>query len=157
MSDFTTVCDAIRDDLIGSIPELFDAKVHMYEPYDPEILDAPVGEWHIAIWPSGEEPAEAATPLAIGMHLFTQVYEVWIWQGAATENERLKRDEAAAARLYDVHNAIRERFYREENQELGGSLFVWYGGVQLAGNISRVRWFRIRLRVDRIEAFTQVP
>ena len=63
MSDFETVCIAMRDDLVGAIPKLSEASQHLFLPWDPENLTAGVGERHLAIWPSAEE-AETAEPLA---------------------------------------------------------------------------------------------
>lgn len=153
MSDFETVVDAIAQDLTGNVPGLFDAELHRYEPWDPEALVAAVGEKHIAIWPVAEQ-ADQAEMIATGFHLLTQMYEVWYWEGAEVENERLVRDEGAAKKLLDLHNAVRERFYVEANQALGGSKLVWYTSANLPNAPSTVRWFRIVLRVERVQAFT---
>ena len=153
MSDYQIVCDAIKTDLVGNVAGLFDAEVHLYEPWDPEALVAAVGEKHLAIWPVAEQ-ADSAEVIATGFHLLTQQYEIWYWEGAETENERMVRDEAAALKLLDLHNAVRARFYVEENQALGGSKLVWYTRANLPNAPSLVRWFRIVLRVERLQAFT---
>jgi hypothetical protein len=153
MSDFQIVCNAIRDELVGNIPKLFDAKVHMYEPWDPEELSASVGERHLAVWVDPGE-SERAEPLATGMHMLNQVYVIQVWEAAPGEGDRLKADEAGALGLYDLHNQVRDRLYVEANQSLGGSELVWNRGTSLATRAGSVRFFRMLVRVARVQAFT---
>ena len=103
MSDFETVCIAMRDDLVGAIPKLSEASQHLFLPWDPENLTAGVGERHLAIWPSAEE-AETSEPLATGSHMLNQLYHVQCWEGVAGEGDRLKRDEPGAQAFYELHN-----------------------------------------------------
>lgn len=153
MSVFQTVCDAIRDDLIGNVPGLFDAKVHMYEPWDPEELTAAVGERHLAVWVDPGE-TERVEPLSNGSHQLNQVYVIQVWEPAPGEGDRLKADEEGAKRLFDLYDAVHDRLYIEANQELGGSALVWNRATSLATRAGSVRFFRMLVRVVRVQAFT---
>jgi hypothetical protein len=142
-SDWVSVCDAIISDFQTNVSELStsNAVVHKYAPWDPETLQPDVTrQW--AVWPIGEQ-AETAQGLASGVHLFTQTYEVLIWETAEDE-VRLVRDEDATADFYQLHNDVRDRLYVEGNQQLGASMQFWYLGSEFGKASATVRWMRIR-------------
>lgn len=158
MSDWKTVCDAIATDLTGNIPALAGVKVHKLAPWTPEqaIRDQ---DRHLGIWPGGDVnpatlEAEDAQPSTNFGHQLNQTYYVMYWEPSETEVTRGLLDEPAAESLMDLQNAIRDRFYVEANQTLGGSALVWYGGSTFPDRAGPIRWFAVQLLVVRFQAFT---
>lgn len=157
MSDYSTVCDAIIDDLRNNVPGLVDVpdrNIHRYSPWSPEELVADGGK-HLAVWPAGEG-AESAEPMTTGSHMLNQVYAILWWESSGIEAPRLVGDEDGAATLLDLHNAIRARIYRDEFQTIGGSDRVWYVGTDFPEQVGQVRGFQIGLSVRRFQDFSPV-
>lgn len=156
MSDFETVVDAIKADLVANVAGLAADKVkpkdiHLYNPQDPEAFEDD-GARHLAVWP--EADAEDPEPLTTSSHALNQSYLVAVWESSGTEGTRLQRDEDAAKVFLDLHNDIRARLYVEANQLLGSSDRVWYGGTAFGATAGTVRWFVLRVNVRRFQAFS---
>jgi hypothetical protein len=92
-------------------------------------------------------------PLATGSHQLTQEYAVLVWEGS-DESARQVLDEEATKNFLDLHNAVRDRIYRDSFQTIGGSDRVWYLGSALPERSRQVRWFLIGLSVRRFMAFS---
>lgn len=146
MSDFEVVCNAVIADLTAAGRPLEGATTHLLAPWNPEEL-MPDDKRHLAVWPVAEQ-AESPAPqeeFVTGGHTLTQGYYVLVWEMASDEEARLKLDETKAAEWFDLHNAIRARFYVEANQQLGASNPLWYAGTTLPEQVSNVRWMRLAL------------
>jgi hypothetical protein len=144
---FTGICDAIVDDLTTQVPELRDALIHRYAPWDPEQQKAEVGQRHLAVWPAAEA-ADEATPVVTGPggDMFLQLYRVAYWEHAGDEPSRGIVDEEAAADMLDLLEKIRARFYDIENVFLGGTDYTRYIGASLPERSGTVRWFQVSIR-----------
>ena len=152
MSDFAEVCDALIADLQESVPGCRDTIVHRYAPWDPEELVAKSGEKHLAVWPAPE--AENAEPLYIGGHMLRQRYAIAYWEYAADLTARGTSDEAAAADLLDLQNAVRARLYALENANLAGAMSLRYSATLLPSRQGTTRWFVIVAQLDLPIEFT---
>lgn len=145
MSDWSVVCEAIRDDLTASGRPLEGATVHLYAPWSPEELDASDRKRHVAIWPRNEAEATLPEDSATGQHTLLSSYVVMAWEQAFETDARAKADEVADKAWLQLHNDIRARFYVEANQQLGSSNPLWYAGAEFPEEAGRVRWMRILL------------
>lgn len=155
MSDWEIVTDAIIADLRDNVPSLVEVKesnIHRLAPWSPQELTAD-GERHLAVWPAPGD-AEIAEPMTTDAHMLNQVYIILYWESSGTEGPRLVGDEAGAATLLDLHNAVRDRIYRMSFQTIGASDRVWYIDTSFPEVVSRVRGFEIRLSVRRIKEFS---
>jgi len=142
VSDFTDYIDALVADLTANVAALSSAVVHRYAVWDPGELEAFGSDRHLAVWPVGEA-ADLAEPLATGIHLLTQRYQVLVWEPETSDPSRAVVDEAGAANLLAIHNAIRDRLRQYANEGLSGSVRSWYVGTRLPDTLGRVRWFQI--------------
>ena len=142
-SDFETFCDAVIADLQANVRALTDVKVHRLLPYDPEELQAD-GDRHLSVFPVADTP-DVAEPLVTGPggDLLNQTYRVLYWEDAAGESSRAIGDTEAAATLFELHNAIRARFYAAGNTFLGGTEYTRYLGSVFPDRAGLVRWFTI--------------
>jgi hypothetical protein len=148
VSTLTGVCDAICDELTNNVPELRDALVHRYAPYDPEQLMAEVGDRHLAVFPAAEATDESF-PLvtAPGGDLLQQLYRITYWESAGDESSRGYADQEAAGELLTLLEKVRARFYIVANLRLGGTDSMQYVGAGLPERSGVVRWFQITIRV----------
>jgi hypothetical protein len=142
------LCDAVIDDLTTEVPELRDALVHRYAPYDPEQQLAEPGERHLAVWPAAEA-ADAAEPLVTGPggDMLVQQYRVTYWEHAGDESSRGIADTEAAADLLNLIEKVRARFYDIGNVFIGGSDHTRYLGTSLPERGGEIRWFQITIQV----------
>jgi hypothetical protein len=155
VSDFSDVCDAIATDLksqVAAFQTNDDLEVHKYESWDPEELVAD-SKKHLAVWPVGEG-AEAAGPLVSNAHELNQTFVALYWEPTGTDASRVVRDEDAAKALFNLHNAVRARFYVETNQMLAGSYRLWYSGASFPDRPGPVRWFAVAFTAARAQSFT---
>ena len=155
MSEFGDVCDHIGADLKGNITALGDAILHTRTTWSPEELRAQAKERHLAIWPAPE--AAVVEPYAIGSHRIRQAFGILYWE-QAKEARRGKADEAAAERMFTLHDAIVARLYAHANQLIGPSptqtFKVWYDSSAVPERSGDVRWFGIGFTTDRMRSFT---
>ena len=149
-SDFETVCRAISDELLTTVPGLRDALPHLLAAYDPEQQVAEAGERHLAVWPLAEDP-DTPTPLVTGPggDVLIQQYAVLYWEHAGDESARGMLDQDAAIKLFALHNAVRARFYDVDNVRLGGTSETRYAGARFPERSGQVRWFAIAVRVTQ--------
>ena len=151
-SSWQTTVDAIVEDLEANVPGLLGATIHRYSPYDPEEQIAEAGERHFAVYPVAAT-AQTAEPALTGPRgdLLTEVYRIVHWEDAGDESSRGVSDEAAAAALLELAQAIRDRFYVRENYAIGGdgTVDTRYVGTALPDRSGAVRWLAIGLQVRR--------
>jgi hypothetical protein len=103
-------------------------QLHLYTPWAVE-LGLAAGR-NLAIWPESEpEVVNAATAGGGGgTDLAAQVYSVLVWEDASIDATRLKDDETAADAWLTLFQAIRARFYRSANLQIGGVDTTRYAG-----------------------------
>jgi hypothetical protein len=147
-SSFVGLCDAVIDDLTTEVPELRDALIHRYAPWDPEQLMAEAGERHLAVWPAAEA-ADASTRVVTGPggDMLEQLYRVAYWEHAGDEASRGIADTEAAADLLNLAEKVRARFYDIDNVFLAGSEDLHYLGTSLPERSGEIRWFQITIQV----------
>lgn len=146
-TSFTDVCDAVLADLTVNVPALRDARLHRYASWDPERFTAEQGERHLGVWPSADQ-ADTSFPLVTdGGSGLLQVYTIAYWEYAGDESARAVLDEAAAADLLNLIEAIRARLYVRANQFLGPSSGIRYVGADMPGRSGQVRWIQLALQV----------
>jgi hypothetical protein len=154
MSLFSDMCDAIITDLTTNVGTLnvTSETIHRYQPWSPAEL-LPDGRRHLGVWPVAASPS-TATPLALGVHQFDQLYRVLVWEGSNSESSRGVPDVAGAAALLDLHDAVLARFYVDANQSRAGAFRVWYRGSSLPERSLQVRYFEMEIAVATAYAFT---
>jgi hypothetical protein len=137
---------------MSNVPGLRGAIPHRYSPYDPEEQTAAAGERHVAVYPVAAT-TQTAEPLLTGPRtdLLTEAYRIVYWEDAGDESSRGISDEAAAADLLELAQAVRDRFYVRENYAIGGSdvMDTRYVGTALPERSGQVRWFAIGIQTRR--------
>ncbi len=122
MSVIASVVQAWADKLQSTIPDLEDAKLHLFAPWSLEALGATTNERHLALWPAAEPEVVsgfvAASPPG---DLATQSFVILIWEDASEESVRRMDNEQANLDWLDLHEAIRAQLYDLNNQGLGDS------------------------------------
>lgn len=133
------IVDAVVADLTGNVDALREASVHRYAPWNPEELFANVGDRHLAVWPVADQ-VEQRNVLTSDAHELNQVYVILIWENASDAQSRRVADEAADLAFIEMWEAVRDRFYEESNQWLGGTERTWYTGSRWADASGTNRW-----------------
>lgn len=152
MSRLAEIDQAVADELNAEVEGLSlpEGHVHLHAAWDPEFLNAAVGERHLAVFPV----TEGAHILATGALAIEPALFVMVWEGADTEASRLRLNERKTAEFLDLHEAIRARFLVYRNETLGGVSQLQYQGVEFPQVPGPTRWMRIVLRTEYALGFT---
>lgn len=152
-SDFVRVIDAVLDDIRSNISQLAgtDVVVHRYASWDPEELRED-GQRHLACWPDPE--AEVANPEVNDGHQLSQSYILLYWEPSPEEGERDVSNEPAAKSFLNLHGAIKDRFFVEDNETKSGTAArVWYQASLFGDRPGAVRWFAMSFVAVQFKAF----
>jgi hypothetical protein len=148
VSRWSAVCDAIMLDLTENVAGLTEAtspslKKHLYVKWDPEFLTADKDR-HLAVFPDSLQ----VVPLANEAHEHVSLMQIVVWENLQ-EAARMLRNEAAAAALFDIHDAIMVRLYLTANENVGASEQSWAVGTALPASIVGIgsHWFAITFQV----------
>lgn len=144
---FREVCEGWADEVMHHVPELTDARLHLFSSWSPELFHAAVGETHLAVFPLGDpettrglttEPADEVTTL----------YELDVWQGATAEDGRLVENRDLDLAWIELYELVRSRFYVTANVAIGGdpNAYTRYQGGQL-GTANSCRYLRVSFAV----------
>lgn len=154
MSDWSDIVDAIVDDLTANVAGLADVEVHRYAPWSPENLQAD-GARHLSVFPlaEGEVAEVVAIGSASGSRRLTKTLAILIWEDSVTQAERQVADEDADRAWLQLHNDVRERFFRESALIMGGVNRLEYAGAVFGENAELVRWMQIQLAAETFKAF----
>lgn len=151
MSDFTSVCDHLLDDLMEEVNGLRPCLPHRYAPWDPGELQAETGEKHLAVWPIGSAVETQAFTTMSQNHV--EAYMVLYWEHADDERARGVIEEQAVGDLYTLHDATVARLYALANQVFDGSWSCRYTGTSLPERLGSVRYFALSVQVQRTKEF----